>query len=66
MAKVYKIVDPSQPGTSKQHPETDWTKYVLCQEESLEVLRCPAQSKCITQGQARSQELEKGGAILKE
>ena len=50
MAKVYKIVDPSQPGTSKQHPETDWTKYVLCQEESSEVLRCPAQSKCITQG----------------
>ena len=49
MAKVYKIVDLLQPGTSKQHPETDWTKCVLCQEESLEVLRCPAKSKCITQ-----------------
>ena len=50
MAKVYKIVDPLQPGTSKQHPETDWIKCVLCQQESSEVLRCPAKSKCITQG----------------
>ena len=48
MAKVYQSVDPSQPGTLKQHPETDWTKYVLCQEESSEVLRCPAKTKCIT------------------
>ena len=50
MAKVCKSVDPSQPGTLKQHPETDWTKYVLRLEESSEVLRCPAKSKCITQG----------------
>ena len=49
MAKVYKIVDPLQPGRSKQHPETNWTKYVLFQKGSSEVLRCPAKSKCITQ-----------------
>ena len=50
MAKVYKIVDPLQPGTSKQHPETNWTKCVFYQEGSSVVLRCPVKFKCITQG----------------
>ena len=32
MAKVYKVVDPIQPGTSTHSPTTDWSKCVLCQD----------------------------------
>ena len=50
MAKVYKVADPIQPGTSTHSPTTDWSKCVLCQEDRAEVLRCPAESKHNTQG----------------
>ncbi|KAG0727809.1 hypothetical protein GWK47_033858 [Chionoecetes opilio] len=50
MAKVYKVVDPLQPGTSTQGLETDWSKCVLCQEDTSEVLHCPAESTRATQG----------------
>ena len=36
--------------TSKQKLVTDWTKCILCQETTVEVLRCPAESKRGTQG----------------
>ena len=42
MAKVYKVVD--QPETSNVLCLT--TNCVLCQEDTLEVLHCPAYSKC--------------------
>lgn len=50
MAKVYKIVDPLQPETSRQGLQTDWSKCILCQEDTSEVLRCPAESKLPTKG----------------
>ncbi|KAG0715277.1 hypothetical protein GWK47_001346 [Chionoecetes opilio] len=50
MAKVYKVVDPLQPGTSTQGLETDWSKCFLCQEDTSEVLHCPAESTHATQG----------------
>ena len=50
MAKIYKVVDRLQPGTSTQGLETDWCKYVLCQEDTSEVLHCPPESTHATQG----------------
>ncbi|KAG0715880.1 hypothetical protein GWK47_010917 [Chionoecetes opilio] len=50
MAKAYKVVDPLQPGTSTQGLETDWSKCVLCQEDTSEMLHCPAESTRATQG----------------
>lgn len=50
MAKVYKMVDPLQAGTSTHHLTTDWSKCVLCQKDTTEVLKCPAESKRDTQG----------------
>lgn len=50
MEKVYKLADPQQPGTSTQGLETDWSKCVLCQEDTLQVLHCPAESARGTQG----------------
>lgn len=51
MAKIYKEVDPLQPGTSTQGLETDWNKCILCQEDTSEVLHCPAESTCVRQGE---------------
>ena len=49
MAKVYKVVD--QPGTSNVLClTTNWNKCVLCQEDTPEVLRCPASSKRDAEG----------------
>ena len=49
MAKVYKMVD--QPGTSNVLClTTNWNKCVLCQEDTPEVLRCPASSKRDAEG----------------
>ena len=51
MAKVYKVVDPLQPGTSDNQCITiDWNKCVLCQIETSESLPCPASSKRNTKG----------------
>ena len=49
MAKVYKLVDHGQPGTSHNLP-TDWSKCILCQEDKTEVLRCPVESTRDKQG----------------
>jgi len=50
MAKMYKVVDPLQPGASTLCPTPDWSKCALCQEDTSEVLHCPAESKRGTQG----------------
>ena len=50
MAKMYKVVDPLQPGASTLRPTTDWSKCALCQEDTSEVLYCPAESNHGTQG----------------
>jgi len=52
MAKMYKVVVPLQPGASTLCPTTDWSKCALymCQEDTSEVLHCPAESKRGTQG----------------
>ena len=47
MAKVYKIVDPDEPQTSGQCLTTNC---VLCQEETVELLKCPANSARGTEG----------------
>ena len=44
------MMDPTQPSTSKHGEQTDWSMCVLCQENTSEVLRCPAESKRNTQG----------------
>ena len=49
MAKVYKIVDPDEPQTSGQCLTTNWDLCVLCQEETVELLKCPANSACGTE-----------------
>ena len=51
MAKVYKVMDPQEPGTSgTQSLQTDWQKCILCQKDTAEVLRCPTKSKRGAQG----------------
>ena len=50
MAKVYKMMDPLEPSTSTHCEQTDWSMCVLCQENTSEVLHCPAESKHNTQG----------------
>ena len=44
MAKRYKLVDPLQSGTSERVLVTDWSKCAFCQEDTSEVLHCPAES----------------------
>ena len=51
MDKIYKMMDPTQPSTSKHGEQTDWSMCVLCQENTSKVLRCPAESKCNTHTQ---------------
>ena len=51
MAKIYKIVaGPLQPSTPAHHEQTDWSKCILCQENTPESLHCPDESKRNTQG----------------
>ena len=51
MSKVYKVVDPSEPGTSDiQCSPIDWNKCVLCQTNTSESPSCPADSKHDTKG----------------
>lgn len=47
MDKLYQVVNPQQPGTlsTSSEKETDWGKCFLCQENTCEVLKCPADSK---------------------
>ena len=44
MAKLYKVVDPDEPQTSGQCLTTNWDLCVLCQKETVEILKCPANS----------------------
>ena len=53
MAKIFKNMDPldlQQPSTSAHCEQTDWSKCILCQENTSKVLHCPDESKCNTQG----------------
>ena len=50
MAKIHKIVDPLGSQTSAQTVVTDWSKCFLCQEDTTEVLQCPAESRRGRQG----------------
>ena len=51
MAKIYKIVaGPLQPSTPAHHEQTDWSKCILCQENTPESLHCQDESKRNTQG----------------
>ena len=48
MSKTFHLVDPNQPGPSKETAtpaKTDWSICFLCQEATPELLQCPAQSK---------------------
>ncbi len=51
MAKVYKIMDSEQPSTSSPNLPFDWSKCILCQEDTAEVLRCPVESTHDKQGE---------------
>ncbi|XP_014664507.1 PREDICTED: uncharacterized protein LOC106806883 [Priapulus caudatus] len=45
MAKLFKVVDHNEPGTSgTKCLTTDWNKCVLCQEGRDEMLKCPSNS----------------------
>ena len=50
MAKKYKVMDPLHTGTSKRVLVTDWSMCAFCQEDSSEVLHCPAESRQNTSG----------------
>ena len=50
MAKIYKIVDPRQPSISSDSNQTDRSLCILCQEYTSEVLHCPVESKCTSDG----------------
>lgn len=51
MAKQYKVFDPNEPGTSGSLClTTDWSKCVLCQEDTPEMLKCPADSTRAMEG----------------
>ncbi len=42
MARVYKVVDTDEPRTSgTQCLTTDWKQCILCQEDAVELLKCP-------------------------
>ena len=48
MSKSHQFLSSQQPGSSSQTPlpvKTDWSKCVLCQEETSESLQCPVNSK---------------------
>ena len=34
----------------KENIQTDWNKCILCQEDTTEILRCPAESTCDQKG----------------
>ena len=44
MAKLYKVMDPDEPQTSGHFLTTNWDLRVLCQEETVEMLKSPANS----------------------
>ena len=50
MAKLYKVVDPDEPQTSGQCLITNWDLCVVCQEDTGEMLKCPANSARGTEG----------------
>ena len=49
MDKIYKVIDP-QVTSTRDNCLTDWSKCILCQEDTTAQLRCPAESKRGTQG----------------
>jgi hypothetical protein len=53
MAKLFKLVNPNEPGavgTQSQHMTTDWSKCVLCQEDTDQMLKDPSNSTRDTGG----------------
>ena len=44
MDKIYKVIDP-QVTSTRDNCLTDWSKCILCQEDTTAQLRCPAESK---------------------
>lgn len=51
MDKPHKVVGPEQLQSSQlQYLTTDWSKCALCQEDTSQALRCPADSKRDSQG----------------
>ena len=51
LSKLYKVVDPDEPRTSSaQCLTTNWNYCVLCQEDTGEMLKCPANSVRGTEG----------------
>ena len=52
MAKVYKIMDGRVTSSEKvkENIQTDWNKCILCQEDTTEILWCPAESTCDQKG----------------
>ena len=51
MSQVYKVVDPSEPGTSDiECSPIDWNKCVPCETNTSESISCPADSKRDTKG----------------
>jgi len=50
MAKLYKVVDPQYPSTPAVCKRTDWSACILCQENTAEILHCPAESKRNSEG----------------
>lgn len=66
MSKIYKFVDPLQAETSTQSAATDWSRCILCQEESSEVLHCPADCKREAQGYKNMADLLLGFSMVGE
>ena len=44
MSKLYMVVDPDGPQTSGQCLTANWDLCVVCQKETVEMLKCPANS----------------------
>ena len=53
--KLYRIANPQNPGTITEGAvakknDTDWSKFLICQQVTGEILRCPAKSNCSVDG----------------
>lgn len=50
MDKLHQRVELNEPMSSSELPHTDWSKCIICQEDTDEVLKCPSYSKRDTSG----------------
>ena len=48
--QIYKVMEPDEPQTSGHFLTTNWDLYILCQEETAEMLKSPANSARGTEG----------------